>query len=228
MTITYNNDNDIIVYALEQIIAHARRTQQVFVAQCVWWLVSIIGLEQGLVNYIDNIQPRQEIIIIPGKATERKETISPTPRDTPGNERQDRVLKKCEEFLKDSPRLRDIAALKSKGKTQTGRINPTKISKISLQNKVKNASHDYSKTEGISDSEIQRWKESGECLRCAWPSARKGSHRVKDCIRPIKLDKGMASYPKAKENQRIKYQPPTVEEAGLENTSCEESSSNEL
>jgi len=102
MTITFENDNDVIVYALEKIIAHARRTQQVFVAQCVWWLVSIIGPEQGLVNYIDNIQSRQEIFIIPGKATERKETISPTPRDTAGNERQDRVLKECEGFLKDS------------------------------------------------------------------------------------------------------------------------------
>jgi len=68
MTITFENNNDVIVYALEKIIAHARRTQQVFVAQCVWWLVSIIGLEQGLVNYIDTIQSRQEIIIIPGKA----------------------------------------------------------------------------------------------------------------------------------------------------------------
>jgi len=181
-----------------------------------------------LVNYIDNIQSRQEIIIIPGKATERKETISPTPRDTPGNERQDRVHKECEEFLKDSRRLHDIAVVKSKGKTPTGRINPTKISTKSLRKKVKNASHEYPKTEGIRDSEIQRRKQSGEYLRCALPSDRKGSHRVKDCIRPIKLDKGTASYPKTKEYQRIKYQHPTVEEAGLEDTSSEKSSSNEL
>ena len=228
MTIIFQNHNDVIVPALEMIIAHARRTKQVFVAQCVCWLVSIIRLEQGLVNYIDNIQSRQEIIIIPGKPTERNETISPTPRDKPGNEKQDRVLKECEGFLKDFRRLRDIAALKSKGKTQTGRINPTKISKISLRKKVKNARHEYPKTEGISDSEMQRRKESGEYLRCTWPSDRKGSHRVKDCIRPIKLDKGTASYPKAKEYQRIKYQHPTVEEAGLEDTSSEESSSNKL
>jgi len=105
-----------------------------------------------LVNYIDIIQSRQDIIIIPGNATERKETISPTPRDTPGNERQDRVLKECEEFLKDSQRLRDIAALKSKGKTQTGRMNPTKISKKSLRKNIHNASRKYLKIEGISDS----------------------------------------------------------------------------
>jgi len=143
MTITFENDNDLTVSALEKIIAHARGTQQVFVAQCVWWLVSIIRLEQGLGNYIDNIQSRQEIITIPEKATERKETISPAPRDTPGNERQDRVLEECEEILKDSQRLRDIAASKSKGKTQTGWINPTKISKKSLRKIVNNASHEY-------------------------------------------------------------------------------------
>jgi hypothetical protein len=56
MPITFENDNDVIIYALEKIISHARRTQQIFVAQCVWWLAAIIGLEQGLVNYIDNIQ----------------------------------------------------------------------------------------------------------------------------------------------------------------------------
>jgi hypothetical protein len=33
MTITFENDNDVIVYALERIIVYARRTQQIFVAQ---------------------------------------------------------------------------------------------------------------------------------------------------------------------------------------------------
>jgi hypothetical protein len=37
MTISLKNDNDVIVYALEKIISHARKTQQIVVAQCVWW-----------------------------------------------------------------------------------------------------------------------------------------------------------------------------------------------
>jgi hypothetical protein len=41
---------------------------------------------------------------------------------------------------------------------------------------------------------------------------------VKDCIRPIKLDKGTARDPKAKEYQKIKV-------AGMERTSEEEDSS---
>jgi phosphate starvation-inducible protein PhoH len=61
MTITFENDNDVIVYAFEKVIAYARRTQQIFVANCVWWLASIIGLEQGLINHIDNLQSRAQV-----------------------------------------------------------------------------------------------------------------------------------------------------------------------
>jgi hypothetical protein len=61
MTVTFENDNNVIVYALEKVISYARRTQQIFVAHCVWWLASIIGLEQGLINHIDNIQSRVEV-----------------------------------------------------------------------------------------------------------------------------------------------------------------------
>jgi len=56
MTITFENDSDVIVYALEKIISYARKSQQIFVAQCVWWLASVIGLELGLIAHIDNIQ----------------------------------------------------------------------------------------------------------------------------------------------------------------------------
>jgi len=61
MTVTFENDNDVIVYASEKVIVYVRRTQQMFVAQCVWWLASIIGLEQGLINNIDNIQSQVEV-----------------------------------------------------------------------------------------------------------------------------------------------------------------------
>jgi hypothetical protein len=55
MTVTFENDNDVIVYALEKVISYARRTQQIFVVQCVWWLVGIIGLEEALVDHIDKL-----------------------------------------------------------------------------------------------------------------------------------------------------------------------------
>jgi hypothetical protein len=83
MTITFENDNDVIVYTLERIIAYARQTQQVFVAHSVWWLPLIIGLQQGLVIHIDNIQSRIEKngqIARTEAALEPRE-VSTTPRD---------------------------------------------------------------------------------------------------------------------------------------------------
>jgi len=55
MTITFENDTDVIVYALEKIIAYARDKQYIFLVQSVWWISSIIGLQQGLITYIDNL-----------------------------------------------------------------------------------------------------------------------------------------------------------------------------
>jgi len=61
MTITLQNDNHVIVYALEKVISKARKTQQILAADCIWWLASVIGLEQGFIIYIDNLQKRFEI-----------------------------------------------------------------------------------------------------------------------------------------------------------------------
>jgi hypothetical protein len=62
MTITFENDIDVIVYGLEKVISHARRTQQIFVAQCVWWLASIIGLESNLIAYIEKLRIREGLV----------------------------------------------------------------------------------------------------------------------------------------------------------------------
>jgi len=55
MTITFENDNDVNVYVLEKIIAFAQGKRYIFADHCVWWLASIIGLEQGLIIHIDNL-----------------------------------------------------------------------------------------------------------------------------------------------------------------------------
>jgi hypothetical protein len=56
---------------------------------------------------------------------------------------------------------------------------------------------------GIDASAVKRWKAAGECLKCASPADIKGSHGVKTCVRPIKTDKGTASFPKPKEYQKM-------------------------
>jgi len=65
MTITFDNDNDVVVYALERIISYARTHRYFFVTQCVWWLASSIGLEKGLVVHIDNLRIQSEVYLSP-------------------------------------------------------------------------------------------------------------------------------------------------------------------
>jgi len=70
------------------------------------------------------------------------------------------------------------------------------------------------RSKGIESSEIERQKSGGECLGCSLPSDRKGNNRVNNCFRPIELNKGTASYLKAKEYQMMRI-------AGMQ-LSCEE------
>jgi len=213
MPVTFENDNDIIVYALECVIADARRTQQIFVAQCVWWLASIIGLERELVSHIDKLQGEGDTIKLQtGKNTTPQELlpreVSDTPRDLDENSRVDQILDHTEQYLKESKLLREIAALKTSRTTTTGRINPLGKTKKSLRKNQQiskdvavNKNNDFSKIAGIDISEIRRRRAAGECLRCAWPSNRKGNHRVKDCRRQIKLDKETAIFPRDRNYQ---------------------------
>jgi hypothetical protein len=240
MTITFVKDNDVIIYALEKVISYARGTQQIFVAQCVWWLASVIGLESGLVSHIDELHGRTVV----SKSTLQTpvleeptglQSASPIPKDLAEELRRDTVLKECEQYLRKSRKLRDIVATKSKGKKATGRINPTPISKKALRKKdrssrkeiVPSNKENYIKTEGIDEAEIQRRRSARECLRCAWPADRKGTHRVKDCNRPIKLEIGTAGFPKSKDYQKLKQRhiDPAIEEECSDAVTSEESSS---
>jgi hypothetical protein len=72
------------------------------VGQCVWWLASIIGLEPGLVNHIDNVQSRLEVTVIPEEVSKVKGTISPEPSDFQEDNRWNEALKKCDEILEES------------------------------------------------------------------------------------------------------------------------------
>jgi len=120
MTITFKNDSDVIVYAFEKVIAYARRTQQIFVAQCVWWLASIIGLESGLISHIDNLHKRDQ-----AERTLSKRAISSTPRDLTEDSRLDRVLEEAEKVIATSERARNT--------WQRNRINPLPQTKNQLK-----------------------------------------------------------------------------------------------
>jgi len=131
MPITFETDNDTIVYALERIISYARKNQYIFLAQSIWWIASINGLQQGLVIHIDNLPERSEAYqapsinqcnrdnIHPDRISRIKKPIpdpdSPTygsSRDSSESESEqlstsedslhNQILHNCEEFLQQS------------------------------------------------------------------------------------------------------------------------------
>jgi hypothetical protein len=84
---------------LEKIIAYARRSQQLLMSQCVWWIASVIGLEVGLITYIVNLR-REGVQMTPTASV-------PTqgPQEKQDLERTEKVHKEGEKFLQDSRRL---------------------------------------------------------------------------------------------------------------------------
>jgi hypothetical protein len=117
MTITFENDSDVIVYALEKIISFARENQYLFVANCAWFLAAIIGLDEGLVIHIDNLANRNRI-------SNRRE-ISATPRD---------IAREVSPELPSSNYISDPLR-----RTRSGRINPLPQTKSQRRkaNKIK-------------------------------------------------------------------------------------------
>jgi hypothetical protein len=140
MTITFENDNAVIVYPFEKVIAYARRTHQIFVAQCIWWLAAIIGHEQGLISHIDHLQlqenkqtPQPEPLqvslagIHPHRISQVEflRGVSTVPRDLTEAQRLNRILESAETVIQDSFRDRAIV--------QKGRLNPLPGSKMQLK-----------------------------------------------------------------------------------------------
>jgi len=64
MTITFDHDTKVIVYALEKIISYASENQDILLAQSVWWISSITGLQQRLVVHIDNLRNQSEVSLV--------------------------------------------------------------------------------------------------------------------------------------------------------------------
>jgi uncharacterized membrane protein YheB (UPF0754 family) len=127
MTVTFENDNDVI---------------------CVWWLASIVGLESRLINHIDTLRKREEVLsqdqfseedhripdqvqyhqeIHPDRIPQisRERAVSIVPRNLTEDQRLDRILDSAERVIQESFRDRTIA--------QLGRVNPLPPTKTQLK-----------------------------------------------------------------------------------------------
>jgi hypothetical protein len=86
VTITFANDNNIILYPYVLIISYTRDNEYIFLAQTIWWTASIIGLQQGLVMHIDNLRKRSEAMVR-GAAPQAQDTINQCDNSQQGEEK---------------------------------------------------------------------------------------------------------------------------------------------
>jgi hypothetical protein len=205
MTITFKSDKDIIVYPLEKIISYARDNEYIFLAQSVWWISSVIGLQEGLIIYIDNLKARESIgnpgllnplgklsihpdrvLRVQGSDSEyndsEPESVSTTETDI-----HNEVINNCEAFLEQSKQERKAIGRDTRQVSRVVKKEPIKRKPIKTFG---------TQTEGIDGSELRRRKAAGECQRCAWPNDTKGSHKTIDCFRWKRVEKGTAPFPK--------------------------------
>jgi hypothetical protein len=108
MIITFQNDNDVIVYALEKIISYARNNQYIFLAQSVWWISSIIGLHEGLVIHINNLRKRS-IIANPELRLESSIHQEPPDNFQESEDPQDREVSSVPKDLQEATRNNDAS-----------------------------------------------------------------------------------------------------------------------
>jgi hypothetical protein len=111
MTITFETESEVIIYALGKIITFARETQYLFVANCVWWIAGVLELDPELRVFIDNSEIRNSI--------SQTRIISTTPRDIA---RAVPIEDTSPDYKPDPLR-----------KTRKGRVNPLPQSKKQLK-----------------------------------------------------------------------------------------------
>jgi hypothetical protein len=217
MTITFESDKDVIVYALEKIISYARDNQYIFLAQSSWWISSIIGLQEGLVIYIDNLKAREvvdkpelrSVSVVPGIHPDRianflnsEDSYNTSEGDSVSTTESDihnEIIDNCEAFLAQSQEERKAVGRLTR---QVSRRVEKKADRIAKRKAKKPIRTFGTQTEGIDGHELRRRKAAGECQRCAWPQDRKGSHKTLDCFRWKRIEKGTAPFPKKKNHNK--------------------------
>jgi len=219
MPITFENDNDVIVYALERVISYARDNQYIFLAQSVWWISSIVGLQQELILHIDNLMIRKDIgdsaalpqlplsQQVPGNCS--KDLPSPGQHIHPS--RLDRIgcTDSSSEYGSVSTTETDIhnevmenceLFLQQSKRERKAIGHRTRQDSRIVKRKSKPPVKTFgTQTEGIDGQELRRRKAAGECQCCAWPRNQKRSHKTSDCFRWKRLEKGTAPFPKKKQ-----------------------------
>lgn len=173
MTITFENDKDIIVYTFEKILLSSRERQLLFAAHCVLWLAAISGSPQGLLNHIDSLPERAEL-----GAKSNPQDIRDEQSMTSGSADQDIIHRNCEEFLQEFMSKCKVISYHQMGYCK--RLNTMKKNRKDCRAQIKR----------ISKKEIHHRAIARECQPSAWPLDRPGAHRTTCCVNSVCLVKG--------------------------------------
>jgi len=128
MPVNFQNDSDVIVYALEKIIVYAQNNKHIFLAQSIWWIASIIRLQQGLIIHIDNLWSREEKVAQEASTSLdgiEEGFVSTTPRDLTKDRGANQLLESPKRFIEESTR--------SHNTWQCSRVNPLPQTKAQLK-----------------------------------------------------------------------------------------------
>jgi hypothetical protein len=159
----------------------------------VWWICSIIGLQEGFVIYIDNLTARSNIrhLVVRVEASEYSDLSGVHPsriariqdsdidynasecesNSTTETDIHNKVIDICKAFPEQSKQERKVI-------TRFTRQNCKEVKrKTNMKKPIKTFG---TQTEGIERGKLRRRKPAGECQRCAWPQDRKGSHKSFD------------------------------------------------
>jgi hypothetical protein len=184
------------VYALEKIISFARDNQYIFLVQSIWWISSIIGLQQGLIIHIDNLKVRSEFRpepLIQQASPAESEKLVPSsnpPSQYIHPDRIERIQTTDGDYIDSdiesvSTTESDIhnevinnceafleqskQARKAIGRFTRRASRVVKLRANKKADKKKPLKTFGTQTEGINGDELHRRKAAGECQRCAWP-----------------------------------------------------------
>jgi hypothetical protein len=224
MTITFENDNDVIAYAFENIVSYTKTHQYIFLAQCVCWLATCIVLHDGLVTHIDNLGIRSKV---PWETVDISSDITNFHPDrisqlytlglnkgiqsdccnqdsrmsksressTSGDQLHDAVIQNQEAFVVQSERNRKYVA---KHNLRISRQLPKNLGSRIKKIKGKPMKSYKEQTNRIPKSKLNQGKASNERHRCAWPDESKGGHNTLDWFWKIQTGKGTAPFPPAR------------------------------
>ena len=229
ITSTFENKNVFSLYALGTIISYARDNQCIFLVHSVWWISSILGLQQGLGIHMDNCtiwSNLGETAVTPYLPLEQesldtqKEKVPEVesnshhihPSQLATLQKSDREYIDCEDESLSTTEI-DIHGkvienfelfliLSNRERKAIGRNNRQAgwVAKWRIEKRIKIMG---TQTLGIEGSEWRRKKAAGECQSCPWPPYRKRSHNTIDCFRWTRLEKGTALFPKNENYYRI-------------------------